>query len=247
MTSLLAMPSAEAGEVPPVVQFDRAWSVGDGAAVEIAYVVTCPDPSDAANGYRHALATNYGYLEFRCSPEPQRVVLLAEGAAVAKGRPITVDATVYSPQCLYWDTSELENGEQGCWKVTRSDTARVKAGRFVPESTVDIGGRVDVTDVRRTRAGGLRLTAAFSCVEGRIFGYFTFDVRQMTRRGPTSATSPAASEVACFDESFTRTFTVPRRSIDRPFTKGDVVVSAEWVEGYEGGPWAWHSGVQRLR
>jgi hypothetical protein len=53
--------------------------------------------------------------------------------------------------------------------------------------------------------------------------------------------------VACADESFTRTFVVPRSSINRPFTKGHVVVSAEWVEWYEGGPWAWHSGVQRLR
>ena len=66
----------------------------------------------------------------------------------------------------------------------------------MPESTVDIGGRVDVTDVRRTRAGGLQLTADFSCVGSRISGYLTFDVRQMTRAGLATASSPVASEVA---------------------------------------------------
>jgi len=244
--SLTATAPAQAGEIPPVVEFDRAWTVAGGAAVEVAYIITCPDPSDEAMGYRHALATNRGYVEFMCGAEPRRVVMLLRGAPPAEGEPLTVDATVYTPQCMYFDSSELGPGEQGCWKVSRTDTVRPKPGGFVRESSVDIGGHVDVTQVRRTRDGGVRLTAAFSCVGSEIDGDLTFEVQQRTRRGYTS-TSAYVGNVLCSDESFTRSFTLPPGSASHPFTKGEIVVRTEWVQWYEGGPWAWDTGLHRLR
>ena len=237
---------AEAGEIPPVVQFDKAWTVAGGAAVEVAYVITCPDPSDQAAGYRHALSTNYGYLEFRCSSQPQRVVMLLEGRPPAKGASLTMNSTVLTPQCMYWDSSELANGEQGCWKVSRTDTVRPKPGRFVRESSVDIGGHIDVTDVRRTSDGGVRVTAAFSCVGGSLVGDATFEVLQRVRGRYTEA-SAYVGTVECDDKSFTRTFRLPPSSDSRPITKGRAVVRAEWVQWYEGGPWAWDTGLHRLR
>ena len=237
---------AEAGEIPPTVQFDKAWTVAGGAAVEVAYLVTCPDPGDQAAGYRHALSTNYGYLEFRCGPEPTRVVMLLQGKAPAKRAALTLNATVYTAQCFYFDSSELENGEQGCWKVSRTDTVRPKHGRFVPESSVDIGAHLDVTDVKRAPNGGVRLTAAFSCVGTRLYGYFTFEVRQ-GKRSDYAAASASSREVSCDDESFTRSFVLPPGSQSRPFRKGPTVVAAEWVESFEGGPWAWDTDLYRLR
>ena len=244
--SLMATAPAQAGEIPPVVEFDKAWTVAGGAAVEAAYIITCPDPSDEAAGYRHALATNRGYLEFMCGAEPRRVVILLRGAPPAKGEALTINAKVLTPQCMYWDSSWLENGEQGCWKVTRTDTVRPKPGGFVRESSVDIGGHVDVRRVRRTGDGGVRVTAAFSCVGSDLDGGLSFDVQQRTRRGYTS-TSSYVGNVACSDQSFTRTFSLPPGSDARPFTKGRVVLRTEWVQWYEGGPWAWDTGLHRLR
>jgi hypothetical protein len=244
--SLSATSPAEAGEIPPTVQFDKAWTVAGGSAVEVAYVIACPDPSDQEPTDRHALATNYGYLEFRCSAQPQRVVMLLEGAPPAKGASLTLNATVYTPQCLYWDSSGLANGEQGCWKVSRTDTARPRPGSFVRESSVDIGARVDVTAVSRTGDGGVRLTAVFSCIGSGIDGDVVFEVRQMTRAGFT-AVSVYVGAVPCHDESFTRSFALEPSSVARPFRKGEAVVRAEWVQSYEGGPWAWDTGLHRLR
>lgn len=247
--SIVVTSPAEAGEIPPTVEFDRAWTVAGGAALSVAYVVTCPDPSDQAQGYRHALATNYGYLEFRCTPKPQRVVMLLPGDAPAKGAPIKVRATVYTPQCLYWDSSELENGEQGCWKISRKDTVRPRPGAFRPATSVDIGSDIEVTRVERKKNGGVRLTARFSCLGayGYNYGPVGFEVHQMTRAGHTSSRrfvdSPA---VWCEDEAFTRSFSVPPPE-NRPFGKKKVVVTADWVMSEEGGPWAYDTGLHRLR
>ena len=245
--ALSVTPPAQAGEIPPTVRFDRAWTVARGAAVEVAYVVTCPDPSDRAAGYRHALSTNYGYLEFRCGPAPRRVVMLLEGVVPERDASLTVNATVYTAQCMYFDSSDLANGERGCWKVSRTDTVRPEPGRFVPESRVDIGGHLDVTDVTRTSTGGVQLTAAFSCTRSRLDGYFTFDVRQ-GRQADYAAASAPLRVVSCNRESFRRTFVLrPASSRSDPFTAGPAVVRAEWVESYEGGPWAFDTALFRLR
>jgi hypothetical protein len=249
LTSVVVMPSAEAGEVAPVVRFDRAWTVGGGAAVEVAYVVTCPDPSDAQHPeYRHAIVTNNHYVEFSCSPEPRRVTLLLPGPPPAKGQPLTLTTRVYTPQCLYYDSSELENGEDGCWKIDRTDTVKkLRSAAFVPESTVDLASHLDVTRVVRTSDGGVRLTARFSCVGGYNWGDLTFEVRQRTRAGYTSAGGYIDStEVSCDDQTFTRSFSVPSPSTG-PFERGQVVVSAGWVQSQEGGPWAYYTGLHRLR
>jgi hypothetical protein len=249
VASLLAMPPAHAGEVAPVVTFDRAWLTGGGAAVEVAYVVSCPDPSDAQHPeYRHAIVTNGHYVEFTCSPEPRRVTLLLPGPPPAKRQPLTFTTRVMTPQCLYFDSSDLANGEQGCWKIDRTDTVtRLKSAAFVPESSVDVGSDLDITRVQRTSAGGVRLTARFSCLQGWNYGPLAFEVRQMTRSGYTSAAGYAdSSEVWCEDQTFTRTFSVPPPS-GRPFGRGAVIVSADWVEWPEGGPWAFDTSLHRLR
>jgi hypothetical protein len=240
---------AEAGEIPPTVEFDRAWTVAGGAALSVAYVVTCPDPSDYANGYRHALATNYGYLEFKCAPEPRRVVMLLPGDAPAKGAPVTLRATVYTPQCMYFDSSELENGEQGCWKISRTDTVRPRPSAFRPATSVDIGSDIEVTRVERKKNGGVRLTARFSCLGAYNFNYgpASFEVHQMTRAGHTSTRGyKDSADVFCDDEAFTRTISLPPPA-DRPFGKRKVVVTADWVMSEEGGPWAYYTGLHRLR
>lgn len=242
--SLTSTAPAQAGEVPPTVTFDRAWTVARGAAMEIAWTVTCPDALDQGSGRRHAISTNYGYLEFQCSSRPRRVVLLAPGRAPAKGSTITVQSTVLTPECMYFDSSDLENGENGCWKVTRTDTTRVKSGRFVRESSVDIGSKVEVKRVTRTKKGGLRLTARFSCLGSWNTGYLTLDASQRTRAGYVSSTG--LEEVMCEDEAFTRSFTLPRPENGR-FRKGKVVIAAEWAQDFEGGPYSSDTEVHRLR
>ncbi len=249
LASLIAMPAAQAGEVAPVVTFDKAWRVAGGAAVEVAYLVRCPDPSDAQHPeYRHAIVANGHYMEFRCGPEPRRVTVLLPGRAPAKRQPLTVTTRVFTPQCLYWDTSGLANGEQGCWKIDRTDRVeRLRRGAFVPESSVDIGSHIEITQVRRTRRGGLRLTARLSCPGGANMGTLALEAHQRTRSGYRSAGILVDSaEVWCYDETFTRTFTVPAPA-DRRFGKGKVVVTADWVQRPEGGPWAYYTGLHRVR
>src|SRR5688572_12316400 len=92
-------PIAHAGTLPPVVELERAWVVQRGAALQVAYTVTCPDPAD--RGDHHAMWTDNHYLEFTCSPRPRRVVQLLEGPA-RKGA-LSISTRVVSPQCMYYD------------------------------------------------------------------------------------------------------------------------------------------------
>ena len=147
---------------------------------------------------------------------------------------------------MYWDSSHLAPGEQGCWKVARTDTTRLKASTFVPESSVDIDAQVEVTNVERAANGGVRLTASFSCAYD-----FTNDpnveieVRQGTRAGYAYART--WDDVPCDGgDSFTRSF-VATPPQNRPFVKGAMVVDVDWVQDYEGGGLGLYTGLHRLR
>lgn len=233
---LVPAPAAYAGAVPPVVVFERAWTVAGGAAVEVEYTVTCPDPADA--GMRHALSTNGHYLEFQCGPEPRRIVVLLHQPGSA-GERRTFDTRVYSPQCMYFDSSELEPGELGCWKVDVATETTLGTGAFRPESAVDIGGDVDLTRVRRTDAGALRLTARFSC-SVPLDASPWFRLTQRTRAGVVAAEGPVR-QVSC-EPGDPQTVRWRATPLVGRFGKRDVVATVEWIQFAEGGPWAFHSG-----
>ena len=92
-------PSAHAADVPPVVEVERAWAVQKGAALEVAYTVTCPDRTDRR--YQHAMWTNGDYLEFveATRAKPPHFWQKAEREWLWRGmfelRPLPLDTPVY--------------------------------------------------------------------------------------------------------------------------------------------------------
>lgn len=245
LLGVMVPPTAHAGTVPPVVEVERAWAVQKGAALQVAYTITCPDPAD--QDYRHAMVTNGDYLEFRCGPEPTRVVQLLEGP-VSKGARVTVDTEVLSPQCMYVDYTDPDFVIPGCHVVERTDVLRVKGGRFEAESAAGRGGTVTVTKVRAVRDGGLRLVARFSC-QGSLVGWVPFQVSQVTRTGYTSAGDGGADRyVACTPgQSQKLRWTARPSESDPPFALGRrVLVTLDWAKDYEGGQWAYYSGLHKV-
>jgi hypothetical protein len=245
LLGILLPPTAHAGTVPPVVEIERAWAVQKGAALQVAYTITCPDPAD--RGYHHAMVTNGDYLEFRCSPEPTRVVQLLDGP-VSKGGRVTVDTEVLSPQCMYADYNDPDFVIPGCHVVERTDVLRMKGGRFEAESAAGRGGTVTVTKVRAVRDGGVRIVARFAC-QRPLDGWVPFQVSQVTRTGFTSAGDGGADRyVDCTPGEPRKLRWVARPSeSDPPFAVGRrVVVTLEWAKHYEGGQWAYHSGLHKV-
>jgi hypothetical protein len=245
LVAAMLAPTAHAGTAAPVVEVERAWAAQKGAALQVAYTVTCPDPGD--QGLHHTMITNGDVLEFFCSPQPERIVQLLDGP-VTKGGRITVETEVISPQCMYADYKDPDFVIPGCQVVERTDVLRVQGGRFEPESAAGRGGSVTVTKVRAVRDGGVRLVARFSCAQP-LSGWVPFWVSQVTPKGFTSAGDGGADRfVSCTPGAPQTVRWVARPAEgDPPFVANRrVVVSLDWVQHYEGGQWGYHSGLHKV-
>jgi hypothetical protein len=239
-------PSAHAADAPPVVEVERAWRVQKGAALEVAYTIACPDRTDSS--YQHAMWTNGDYLEFRCSPQPQRVVQLLPGP-VSKGERLSLDTRVVSPECMYADFTDPDFPIPGCRVVDSTDELRIKAGPFETEDAAGRGGKAVVTRVRAARDGGVRLVARFSCTRP-LEGWVPYQVSQVTRSGYTSAGDGGGDRyVSCTPGDPQRVRWVARPAAGDPsFAFGRrVVVTLDWAFDYEGGQWDYYSGLLQVR
>jgi hypothetical protein len=239
-------PAQAADPLAPAFSITKAWAVAKGAGVEVSYRIVCPD---AVEGRRHAMWTAVGgtvtdVLEFSCGPTPRTVTNLLSGVSLSGVQ--TIRTEVFN--CLYFDfTSEPI---PGCYLVTDVSEVRIKSGAFVPESSVDLYGDVELLSATLTPAGGVRLTHRLSCTRPMAAQLVTTLVQ--ANRGvltKASGTPPENSGYFECDPESTPidvNYVVPAPSGQR-FQAGELLVDAAWTWCDEGCDRGLDTRVVRLR
>jgi hypothetical protein len=247
---LLVAPPAGAEELPPLeVTLERAWRVADGAAVEVAYTVSCPEASES--GDLHALWAASSpapdaprdYVEFWCYPdEPQRVVLLAHSWYAPPGSEVTLTTSATN-----WLFAPWEEGNPNAHRVETTDTTTVKRGAFEPESWADIKADLRLLRTRLTRDGGVRVVHRATC-DTFNGGPISTEIVQRTDEGTVWARGwPGDGWLECSaGEKLTLKYVVQPTG-GQTFTRGKAIVEGLWQMCEEFCPRGVSSDEVRLR
>jgi len=220
---------ASAADLPPTIQVVKATVVGGGAGLEVTYRISCPDIYNPNSGDRHALWTNGEYLEFECSAEPRTVTnLVAAGATPYRSGSTSISTHVTN--CLYFGGID----EPTCYRVLNTTTVRAQTGKFVPESSVDLGHDLDLVGVRLLSDGAARVTVRLTCGPAD-WGYLRSTVTQATSTGVTRLWSDLDLGTVECDAGSTqeRTYVVPAQPGLR-LRAGDAIIESEYSACDEG-------------